>query len=194
LRVLPALSEGMKEKVCFYRVADKSDRPVLVFPSQDEITKTLVNELPYFARFLMDFVIPEEFLAEARFGIRAYHDATLQEAARQSTRTATFFELLVTSLDTFFRDNSSAKEYGNTTTGIHRFIISNPFNQELLRALRVEQVGRYLEQVQREGLLPCYTKTVGGNLRSWVFPRFAPLDLSVTPNECDFSRKPNSPA
>lgn len=190
LRVLPSLSEGMREKVNFYRVAEKGDRPALVYPTQDEITAILTRELPYLARFLLDFEIPAEFLADARFGIRAYHDVTLQEAARQSTKTATFYEMLVTTLDNYFTENPTVTEYCNTTTGIHRFIITNPYNQELLRALRVEQVGRYLEQVQREGLLPCYTKTVGGNLRSWVFPRFAALNLSPTPNEHNFSNRP----
>jgi hypothetical protein len=192
IRNLPTLNEGIKEKVCFYRVARREERPELVFPSQDKIKTTVSRELPYFARFLQDFQIPTAFLGDSRFGICAYHDSTLKEASFQSTKSAQFYELLLLSLNDHFAINKDQSDFRGTATLIHRLIIQNPYNQEILRSMRVEQVGRYLEQIHREGQLVCHPETVAGGMRSWVFPRFASLNLSTPSNEFTLSNRPTT--
>lgn len=170
-RIIPALAEGMRDKVNFYRVADKENRPNLKFPSQPEIVQFVEKELPFFAQYLLDYIIPSEFIGDSRFHVIAYHDPILRERSAQSTRAAQFAELLYEQLAAYFRDHPTAEEYRATSTSLSRDIISNPLNQEILRTLRAEQVTRYLEQLVRDGTFPCQVETVSHAIRVWRFGR-----------------------
>lgn len=171
LRMTPTLSEGMKQKVNLYRCAMKADRPDLIFPPDRELARMIETELPSYCRFLLDYEIPTEYLGDARFTIKAYHDPSLRERSFQSTRASTFAELLVELLVTFFKDHPEAVSYVATATQLTREILSNPLNQEILRTLRSEQVNRYLEQLQRDGRFSCRTKDACYGTRRWEFDR-----------------------
>ena len=46
---------------------------------------------------------------------------------------------------------------------------SNPMNESILRTLKMEHANRYLESIQREGIIGCTTETGVYKERVWVF-------------------------
>lgn len=77
------LDQNIRDKVCIYRAADE---PALDhFPRPQDIK----HELPYFARFLNDLEIPQD-LRDARWGVKAFIDETIESAMDSSSPATTF--------------------------------------------------------------------------------------------------------
>jgi len=90
LRILPSLELSNREKVSMFR-ARGGDIEFLPF---QELQGLLDEELPFFARWLLDWRVPAQFKGTARFGTQAYHDPLLDDAATQSETSYAFRELL----------------------------------------------------------------------------------------------------
>lgn len=80
LRILPDMDSSTKDKICLFKASD----PIIDFADFQTNDKTIKQELPYFARFLVDWPYPEECIApDKRFGIASFHHPDLFEEARQ---------------------------------------------------------------------------------------------------------------
>ena len=90
LRVLPSLELSNRDKVILLRAATT---PRDFLPMQ-EMQALIAQELPYFCNWLTNWEIPEENQGEVRFGIKAYHDPVLADAAAQGESSYAFSELL----------------------------------------------------------------------------------------------------
>jgi hypothetical protein len=96
------------------------------------------------------------------------------ERGMQTSSAAPFRELLLETLKLYFIDQPEAKEYAGNVTQIIRLICQNPLNTDLMRGHKPEQINRYLEQMQAEGLLNCTVHTAPDKTRVWTFQRFEP--------------------
>lgn len=80
LRILPDMDSSTQDKICLFKASD----PIIDFADFQTNDKTIKQELPAFARFLIDWPYPEECMAgEKRFGVRAFHHPDLFEESRQ---------------------------------------------------------------------------------------------------------------
>lgn len=92
LRHLPELGMSNMDKLNLYCCTIlRTDG--FVFPERSEIARTLVQELPYFGKFLLDYEIPAHRMGtEKRFGPIHYHDTSLVIEANQSSLSASIGE------------------------------------------------------------------------------------------------------
>lgn len=83
LRILPNMDMSNREKVSLFKTSDHK----MDFPVKEKTEKLIADQLPFFARFLLDWNMPEELKpTERRFGVRHYHHPDLvNEAQHQGT-------------------------------------------------------------------------------------------------------------
>jgi hypothetical protein len=145
LRSIPNMDISMQEKVMLFRVAaDRMDG--FKFRDDVEMRVILAQEIPHFARFLMDFKIPDHCTdAETRYGVKAYHEPSLRNAANHSSVSATFGEILDEALREFFtvRD-TEADCWTGTSLQLHKMILQDGSLTEAMRPYNVQTVARNL--------------------------------------------------
>ena len=97
-RSLPALDQSNLDKTSLFQVKDG-----VYLPGEHEQTRILAKELPFFARFLLDWQPPEWTLApmsyRGRYGVRAYHHEDLREAASSTGVPNTLLDVLCDMLE-----------------------------------------------------------------------------------------------
>lgn len=101
LRMLPNLDHGTLDKLSLLLVA--KDSP-FVFPAdRQDITRRVEAELPFFARFLLDFKVPEAAIdrKNTRFFLLPYRHPGLCAHANRGGATYTTFELIASFLDEY---------------------------------------------------------------------------------------------
>lgn len=167
-RILGSMDNTSGDKTNIFRCSSSGYQ----FPKRLETAARIEQELPYFLRWLTTWEPPEHVTRDSRFGYKSYHEPTLLRQAYQSSKIAPVKELLIEFLREFFRTHPDDKYWRGTTTQLVRDIFGNPQNDAVVRLLRIDQVPRYLEMIQREGMMDCTTETGEANSRYWVFHRF----------------------
>jgi len=90
LKILPDPDSSTLDKFSMLKASEMK----IKFPAREEITKRVREEMPTFARFLLDWEMPRRWEAEeARFGVRPYHHPELLDESRQQG-VGTILELL----------------------------------------------------------------------------------------------------
>jgi hypothetical protein len=169
-RLLGSMDNTSKDKTCLFKCSSMSN---IQFPERLKLNEIIGRELPYFLRWILDWEVPDVIERDVRFGYKSFHEDSLLDQAQQGGRSAPFKEVLVESLIDYFQSNPTAKEWKGTVTKVIRLILSNPLNELVLRTMKLEQTNRYLETVQREGLVPCTIETGAHKERVWVFQRIS---------------------
>lgn len=180
-RILGPMDNNSLDKTSLFRCASECRS---VFPNRHELVQIIERELPYFMRWLLNWQPPEEVARDVRYGYKSYHEESLLDKAHQSGKAAPFKELLVESLENIFNSDPKLTEWRGSVTQILRMLQSNPLNETVIRTLRLEQTSRYLESLQREGILQCRAEMGPLKTRIWVFPRFnqpepSPVEISA---------------
>lgn len=165
-RILPDLERSLLDKIELYRT---SDEPTVHFPEEAELRTILDNELPYFAKFLLQWKRPEHCTlrrgdhpdapVDYRFGgIKPWHDASLVQHANQSSRTAGFIEILADWKETYFRTVNEGKsgadritKWRGTAFQLRKLICDSPGAQDVLRGTDNSDIGRTLAQLKSKG-------------------------------------------
>lgn len=167
-RIVGPLDNAALDKTSLFRCPAFAS---IVFPSRLEIAKTLPAELPSFLRWLLDWTPPDFVETDSRYGYKAYHDSVLLDQTHQSGSSAPFKETLFETLTQWFEENKEKEKWSGTVSQLVRLLMVNPMNDHLLRHLKLDQSNRYLEQIQREGLLKCDTDSGPLKTRLWTFYR-----------------------
>lgn len=167
-RILGQTDNTSLDKTNIFRCSSVSR---ITFPSRYELEKIIERELPYLLAWLLQWNPPEEVKRDVRYGYAAYHEPSLLEQSHQTSRSATFKEVLIEELRNYFTQNPNDTEWRGNVAQLFRLLCCNPFNDTIVRAWKPEQVNRYMEQIQREGLLKCATESGELKTRLWVFYR-----------------------
>jgi uncharacterized protein DUF5906 len=175
-RMLGPMDNTSMDKTCLFRCSKESK---MVFPKRHELAEIIRTELPFWLRKLLVMEFPDYVIPDVRYGYKAYHEPTLLDQSHQSSRVAPFKELLIESLGEYFTMNPNETEWRGTANQLIRLLCSNMMNEHVMRSLRLEQIARYLEHIQREGLFRCTVVTGDLNTRIWCF--FAPEKKGVSP-------------
>lgn len=188
-RMLGPLDNSSMDKICVMRCKKEGS---IKFPNREDTIKFCERELPFFLRWLVDWNPPLTVERDARFGYKSFHERSLLEQSTQSSRIAPFKELLIGMLDDHFKQEPQSTEWRGTVTKMLQSLHMNPQNDSVMRTLRLEQINRYLEQVEKEGLLKCRTEVGRLNTRVWVFDRLEKI-VDLTKPEAITSNTENSP-
>lgn len=167
-RLLGSMDNTSMDKTSLFRCSKEA---TFQFPSRLEVQAAILRELPYFLRWLLDWTPPEEVIPDMRFGYKSYHDPGLLEKSHQGSRSAPFKELLVESLMDYFENHPEKTEWRGSVTQVIRLLHVNPMNEYVIRTMRIEQASRYLEAIQREGLIKCTVESGDDKQRLWCFAR-----------------------
>lgn len=165
-RILGTMDNGTLDKCSLFRCLP----PTFKFGKREDIMKTIIAELPFFLRWLVDWTPPDYVERHSRFGFRTYQDASLMEQAHQTSRFAPFKELLIEALRMHFETSPEATEWRGTVTLLQRLLSAGP-NDVAVRSIKLDQINRYLESVQKEGVIKCAVEPGPLGTRVWVFQR-----------------------
>jgi len=136
IRILPDVEMSLLDKVMLFKIATV-ERDFM------DAAARIRAELPFLARFLLDYKIPDQCRGDARFGVKCYHHADLLEEARQSGRTAGFAELLEIFQRSFFSNNAVLEWEGNATE-LKQAMLSDDAIRPLIEPYSVDNLGRLL--------------------------------------------------
>jgi hypothetical protein len=167
IRILPDIEMSILDKICLFAIrtarrdfTDAADR--------------IRAELPAFARWLLDYQIPEHCRGDVRFGVKCYHHAALIETARQSGRTAGFIELLERFLRSRFA-HPYRGDWTGTATDMLAEMMAHDATRHVAAKYTPDQIGRRLGQLKSQGYPIDYARIPGGSrVRSWTIRRDAP--------------------
>ena len=173
IRILPDVEMSLLDKVMLFKIATV-DRDFV------EAAARIRAELPFFARFLQDYEIPEQCRGEARFGVKCYHHEELLEEARQSGRTAGFAELLEIFRRSFF-SNGGVDEWEGNATELKQAMLSDDAIKPLVDPYSVEQLGRLLGKLEAQGYPGLQRMPRCNSSRNWRISR-----VIVPPENCPF--------
>lgn len=174
-RILGTMDNGTLDKISLYRCLP----PTFKFGNRNDIKKWIAEELPYLLRWLIEWTPPDFVLRHGRFGYRTYHDLSLMDQAHQTSRFAPFKELLIEALQFHFETHKEDVAWRGTVTQLQRMIFMNPHNEMTVRSLKLDQTNRYLESIQREGIIKCEVEPGPLKTRMWVFHRIEQFGSAV---------------
>lgn len=188
LRIIGSLDNSSLDKLLLLKCVDA---PAVDFPARSEIIKQLLWELPILGRQLLDWVpqSEDEIPKHSRFKWASYQNPFLLERNHQGSSAAPLTEILIETLTQWFLDNPDAPEYAGTVTQLLKLMIGVVGNDELLRGYKPDQINRYLEQIQNDGVLECSVLDGRYKTRIWVFNRFDDLAAAApAPSGINFSQ------
>lgn len=90
MSVLPTMDSSNRDKLMAFKVAQAPFR----FPCKQELETTIDEELPAFAKFLMDWKPPKQVLDDDRFGVKSFIDRSISYAAYDNSSRSQVAELI----------------------------------------------------------------------------------------------------
>lgn len=166
-QILPDLSNSILDKLMLLRTLAKKPCD---FPPRYELEQILKRELPWFCRWLLDHKIPDALVGDTRFGVKAFAEPSLLDTANQSSRSASFAEILDDWKTEFFTVREPKKAFWEGTSyQLHKAIMLDPGAEAAMRHYTVESVGRALSALKNKGA-QIETLTVGES-RVWRIHR-----------------------
>lgn len=177
-RIVGPMDNSSLDKTCLFKCAAESK---VIFPARPVFAALIVKELPYFLRWLLDWVAPDHIQRVSRYGFASFQEPSLLDQSHQSNPMAPFKELLIESLYEWFAQNKADRQWCGTVSQLMRMLMSNPMNDYVMRSIKLEQTHRYLEQIQKEGLLVCTTDTGPLKTRIWKFENPNPPETLPVP-------------
>jgi hypothetical protein len=164
IRILPDMDISNRDKLMLFRTME---HPHIKFPGEDEVKEILGRELPAFARYLLDYQIPEHCKGDSRFGVRHYHEPTLVKAAEQSDTTSAFAQILHDWITIYFGSSDPSETYWEGSAfQLHKMLHMYSEAQAAMRAYNVNAVARNLAKLKNKGTFKIESID-GGDIRRW---------------------------
>jgi hypothetical protein len=183
-RIIPDLTISILDKMHLFRAAAT---PAVVFPPRQELLAILERELPYFARFLLDYQIEPHCVGENRFGVKSYHEPSLMQIAEQSSRTASFTEILEDWRETYFHEFPDQEFWEGSSFQFLKELHKDEMSREAgLRSLSPTTVSSNLATLKAKGY-PITTSTKGVT-RIWRILKPKPKKEESLPTGTKFSK------
>lgn len=143
LALIPNLDASIFEKLMILGAGEKK----IEFLGQHRMEEMLARELPWFARWLLDWQPPAHCFegAEVRFGLAPYAEPSIVRAANLSSGKTVFIEILTRWLKDYFTEaKPNALFWEGTATELRMAMTLNPVYAELLRGYKPEEFPKAL--------------------------------------------------
>lgn len=180
-RIMVPMDSSNLDKICIFRCS--SDEAIKnLFPERYTLQAQMQSELPAYLFDLVNWEPPDWIARDGRFGFVSYHDPELLDQTHQTSRAAPLKEMLLEELSNHFKNTPEATEWKGTVTQLYRLLLSNAWNESILRKLNLDFMNRCIEGIAREGLIKCSTETGEFKTRVWVFqkPGAAPPPVALS--------------
>ena len=167
LRILPDAEQSLLDKIVLLKCASSAVK----IPR--DVERVITEELPYFARWLMDWEVPNALVGPARYGVVPYHHPDLLASAGQLSVSAAFVELL----EAFF-EATEVDVWRGTATELKRDIAQIDALATIAMDFSTWKIGKSLSSMAAQGLAvtPASTERRG---RSRVWEVRYPLQMSI---------------
>lgn len=187
MRVIPDLDRSNLDKLMLF-LANGTAEPG--FRTMGENHATLDAELPYFARWLLDWTPPQEVMSDnPRYGVKSYHENALVRSAGYSSRSAGFRELIDDFLSQLFAAEPKTTEWRGSATKLYRRI-GELLGDAVLRSYSSDDFTRRLAGLHATGYPVTYED--GSSTREWIFQRSDSVDTAPLPTTPTPAQKTNS--
>jgi hypothetical protein len=142
IRILPDVDLSNRDKINLFHVAD---RDTFTFPRN--VAEIIQEELPFFLRWLLDWTPPDHVLGDSRYGVQAYCEVSLLDAARHSSSAYSFLEVLLK----FFEGQVSDVWTGSATELLSAMLNDDDGLAGIAAKYTTRQVGRELSKLASQG-------------------------------------------
>jgi hypothetical protein len=148
-RIVPDLSMSNIDKLMLLRATKIAS---VLFPARQELLRIMADELPHFARFLLDYMIPEHCLSTSRFGVKSYHEKVLMQTAEQSSRSAGLAEILQDWKQSYFGENPAQPFWEGTSYQFLKMLHKDQLGSAAgIRQLTADSTSRGLATLRAKG-------------------------------------------
>lgn len=182
LQQLPNMDISIREKLMMFRVGVRK----IEFPDSEEMEKILLTEIPFLARYLLDWKVPKHCLqdSDVRFGLSSYCEPSLSRAANLSNGQSAFVELLLRWVKDFFAGNPEVSEWRGTATDLRLAMSADMSYENMLRVYRIEQFSRMLVSTSSKNILNLRIEdsSDGDIHRTFIIPRPSSTLPKATPS------------
>ncbi len=168
-KMIGNLDNSSGDKVSLFKCSNKKK---FEFPTRPETLHHLKRELPIWCRRTLEYVPPSYVKVDNRYGFESFHHPDMLQRAKQTDTASAFRELLIGVFRQYFADHPDKLKWEGTSVQLTQLINSNPMNESVTRAHRMEQFPRYLERFERSADLGCKVRTGEQGERIWSFPKF----------------------
>ena len=142
IRILPDVDLSNRDKINLFRVADRGD---FTFPHN--AAEIIQAELPFFLRWLIDWIPPEHVLGDTRYGVKTYCESSLLDSARHSSSAYSFLEVLLK----FFEGQAPEVWTGSATELLSAMLNDQDGLAVIAAKYTTRQVGRELSKLASQG-------------------------------------------
>ncbi len=170
LSILPNMDISTKDKISLYKTSNR----LFKFGRRRDMKEQLRKELPWFARFLLDWPYPEHLLSErTRFTLDAFHHRDLMMTALQQGPPGILSEFLIRVMKSLLvadPENRKHKLWRGTTAELYSIL--NEANGAFVREFKnVKALSYQLSHVYARKLLPLTQgKDAKTNSTLWTMP------------------------
>jgi hypothetical protein len=193
LQQIPATDISNLEKLSLFRTTDAMPSQLPSFWAMCDI---LDREMPFFAAWLRDHVIPDECVGEPRYGVKAYHDPSLLEISHQSSAAYSFSEILHDWSQEWFEQNPTAEHWEGTALQLQKAILTDPTAEPSMRPYSVLAIGKALAALKKTGQYRLESGDRKHGFRNWKLYRPADTKkptaqeiIPGTPADSQFNKK-----
>jgi hypothetical protein len=164
-------SETDLDKINFYACrTNEAEIKAFPFPDRDKTLGIIAKELPYFARYLLEYKIPDRWLDKKRWGVVSYQEPGMLDLARQASPAALVKELLLDFLNYHFTNLSQESNYVVPVSQLFRALSCH--SPDIMRKISPDAFGRHMDSMDKQ--VPSIVSTGPSNTKIWTF------------NRCDF--------
>lgn len=168
-KIIPSLDMSSRTKIALL-MSHKSRR--FKFPERQLDTQQIIQqELPYFARALLEFQIPDIYknAMDTRYHLRTYHHPELYREAVRSGDSHTFLELLLTFLADYSQVHAADTHWSGSHVELYRSIATMTGMLEIMRKHSTKTTETNLRALQAHGYPLEVTWDTSG-LQKWRIP------------------------
>lgn len=150
--LLPEVNRNTEDKLCFFA---SHARPNNEWPEGEVIEETLARELPFYAKWLLEWKVPDTIWVGGRMGVRSYFDPRILSLSRQQFTSFQAFELLRlwSKISATMTDENAVWE--GTATHLHAEFSACPELSSVVKEWTVYRLAKALvdlSRVQKSGV------------------------------------------
>lgn len=146
LRVLPDMDLNLRDKISLFKASDHK----IAFPSWQETEAIVQRELPYFARWLLSWQIPETLLAsEQRFGVLSFQHPDLYSESMQHGVAGIVLEILSRFVDSYKDTFKDKTKWSGSITELYTDLKN--FSDAAMSDIKVQSLAISLGHLNKRG-------------------------------------------
>jgi len=179
MSVLPTMDSSNKDKLMAFKVAQEPFK----FPPKRELEATIDEELPAFAKFLIDWKPPKEVLDDDRFGVKSFIDRSISYAAYDNSSRSQVAELIDYFAKACREQNVEMTEWRGTITEFQVALHTYNNGRSLGASNKLEFVRNglsHLEDVGKSDSTVRPIRSIGkGSGKVWIINVTQPYDIDA---------------